>query len=119
MARFLIRTFDLLLFGILLVFQEVIFLTLSYNYFIENKYFEGFMVIGSMIVPFLCALPLLIIVMIRSFENFKMLLSLTAMTVIISFIGFRIPLIIIPILTAWGIYYVYRQCRLRLNDHKG
>ena len=104
------KTFDLILIELLFIGFFISITSDSFEYYFRNKFFEGYQIVGGTVIFAFLNIPLLILLLIRKdLKNFKAIGLFTLAIFIIGFIGFKIPLIVLPPLSFYAIFYIGRQ----------
>jgi hypothetical protein len=115
--RNIIKIYELLLIGF--TFSVLLFSTItdSFEYFFNSKFYEGFSIVISTIIFALINLPILIIFTFRKdYKNLRVLGLLNLLVFVIGFLGFIIPLIILPLILSYGIYYISKEIKNRIKE---
>jgi hypothetical protein len=101
------NNFHLLLLGIAFtVFLFGTVMPLFYNFFIENKFFELYILIIYVFFFVAFSLPIGIVFIVKKdYEALKHISILYLLIVIVSYLGLTISLLISPILVGYGVYY--------------
>lgn len=118
--KYITKTYDLILIGLFFTFFLFSFISDSYEYFFHLRFFEGFMVVGMTIIFTLFSLPFLILLFFRKDNKSLKVIGLIVLAVfIIGFLGFAIPLAILPLILGFGLFYIFKESKNRIiNERK-
>lgn len=99
--------FHLLLLGIAFaLFLFGVIIPLSYDYFVIKKFFEGYAVILNVFIFILFTLPIdLIFLLKKDYHVLKNIGIIYLLLVVFSYFGYTISLLVLAIVSGYGIYF--------------
>ncbi|WP_281239952.1 hypothetical protein [Flavobacterium praedii] len=117
--KYITKTYDLLLIGISFFVFLVSIVTDTIDYYFYNKFYEGFsMVISTTIFAFINLLILIIFTLRKDYKSLRVLGLINLFVFITGFLGFKIPLIILPLILSYGIYYIVKEIKDRVKEEQ-
>ncbi|WP_316632991.1 hypothetical protein [uncultured Flavobacterium sp.] len=117
--KYINKTFDLIILEILF-FNFFLFISSnSFNYYFNNKFYEGFQVAVSNIVFTILTLPLLALLFFKKdFANFREVGYIVLIIFISVFLGFKIPFAILPFVIGYEIFRLGTQIKKRILKYR-
>lgn len=117
--KYITKTYDLFLIGISFFVFLVSIVTNSIDYYFYNEFYEGFsIVIPTIIFAFINLLILIIFTIRKDYKSLRMLGLINLMAFITGFLGFKIPLTILPLILSYGIYYIAKEIKDRVKEEQ-
>lgn len=104
------KKYHYLLLGLAFILLDVDMISNCYDYFIRKRFFEGFMVVGDIIVFDILTLPVGIIFMFK--KDFRRLGQASIIYVLLhlfGFLGFHISLTVLPFIITFGSFFFFYQ----------
>lgn len=115
--KYIIKTYDLFLIGI--SFVVFLFSTIinSIDYFFSNQFYEGFSILIPTIIFAIINMTILLLFTFRkNFKNFKVLVFFNLLVFFTGFLGFKIPLVLLPLILGFGIHYIVKEIKERIKE---
>ncbi len=113
------KTFDLILISVVFISFFIYFVSDSIDYFFKDRYFEGFKVVVPTTIFALINVPFLIILIFRKdYRSLKVIGLIVFAVFVLGFLGFKIPLTLLPILSGIGLFYIITELRKRIHSKR-
>lgn len=117
--KFIYKTFDLILISVVFIGFFIYFISDSIDYFFKDRYFEGFKIVVPTTIFALVNIPFLIIFIFRKdYRNLKVIGLIVFAVFVLGFLGFIIPLTLLPIFSGIGLFYIITELRKRINGER-
>ncbi len=115
--KHIIKTYDLVLIGLLFIGFFFSITSASIDFYFHNRFFEGFQVVGGTVIFTLLMIPLLVLLLIRKkYENLIIFGLLVFIIFALGFLGFKLPLTVLPIISGYGMFYTGKQFIKRIKN---
>lgn len=117
--KYITKTYDIFLIGISFFVFLVSIVTDTLDYYFYNKFHEGYSTaISTTIFAFINLLILIIFTLRKDYKSLRVLGLINLFVFITGFLGFKIPLIILPLILCYGIYYIAKEIKDRVKEQK-
>ena len=117
--KYITKTYDLFLIGISFFVFLVSMVTDTIDYYFYNKFYEGFSIVIPTTIFAFINLPILTIFTLRKdYKSLRVLGLINLFVFTTGFLGFKIPLIILPLILCYGIYYIAKEIKDRVKKEQ-
>lgn len=111
------KTFDLVLISVVFIVFFIYFISDSIDYFFKDRYFEGFKVVVPTTIFALINVPFLIgFILRKDYRSLKVIGLIVFAVFVLGFLGFKIPLTLLPIISGIGLFYIITELRKRIHS---
>lgn len=117
--KYITKTYDLFLIGISFFVFLLSIVTDTIDYYFNNKFYEGFsVVIPTTIFVLINLLILAVFTLRKDYKSLRVLGLINLLVFVMGFLGFKIPLIILPLILSYGIYYIVKEIKDRVKEEQ-